>query len=220
MALTGNHRRNEELLVILTGTILLLLADAQNLTFDTFAGENKYEEFEIGVNMHGCFHCKAPGQPCLMPELMLSKFAHFGTLMSSKPPNLRPYELHSLAVPLDKSIICTLLATVLSTTLRVIICYGNWTNVSGAMLAACAPLISQSSETNDDQTRIPRSLYGVWIVFATWMPFIYTNELQSTIVVPEVRTSELSFIDLVHRNYTLFSTAAGAIKKGASFHDE
>ena len=84
-------------------------------------------------------------------------------------------------------------------------------NNSDALLLTFSPLFLQAPATDGHLKKL-KSFLIPWLLFAMLMSNIFTNFLQSVVVVPGKKLAEISFNDMVQQNFSFFSMNAGFIQ--------
>ena len=188
--------------------LLISFAAMHNFTMDThMKGDAAALKPTTGIiSMTKNIRCSL--KTCTVGTLSLNEFNFLSTLTCSElvQPEYA-YPLGSLRKPVSSRafLILVLLAACVG---LLFMSKSRKLDLSMAMKLAFTSFVGQVSlESTTVMTKL-RSTYSPWTLLTTFIHTIYTNELQSTIVVPEIRTEVLPIEQLIQLNYSIFSSQA------------
>ena len=176
-----------------------------NFTFDLdlCSGAEEISPSEAVILMISSFACVSPTQLCNVPPLSLLRFEHFSTVFFTKSGSAQAFRLPSLLAPIS-DILTAVLLILASICLGVIMLHANKSrDICRAFLQTFSGLVGKSVST----IKNPRSwlFYSIWLLLTGAISMIYTNILQSYVVVPQVRYSGISLENMLEQDYTFQS---------------
>ena len=200
-------------------TQLGTLARVHNFTFVLVRGQGKYQREVFGPDIHMgiTWDCLYP--PCFYDPAILEYFGTYRTLTSSSLTPVNSFQLQSLAEPMGPMTAGIHLSLALCVSAVIALKLRGWQQVTGALLLAFSSFCSQVSSGNR-QLKVFKWFFTLWLLTALFTGVIYTNYLQSLVVVPESGTSELSFDEMVDQNYTFVSVNFAVLKARADQQEQ
>ena len=200
------------------GTVYMSLARANNFTFDTVDDDNSesmrpYEYCRRGTiatrTALVCFYAEYEPE-CTYERKGLNEFMYFSTLTTSELSSHQPYKLSSLTTPVTIIAAGTLFSFTLSIGILFIVEAKN-RDVSGALLLASSSFWVQATSANRPLRTLVH-VYVTWLLLCTLISIIYSNLLQSALIVPITQPRKSSFDEMVHQNFSFSSTMDVAVR--------
>ena len=217
-AIQWRHRQGQWQELAFFGELLMTFAAMHNFTFDTLVKNLKFsDEVKTGLIT---MKVVTDGTTCgsethLTCPLGLNEFDYASTLTCSELVEQDAFTLGALAMPITPGAVCMLFALAISVGLILLARKKNQNlDFRGAVLLSMTALISQVSSENNGL----RSIYAPWMLLVTLISIIYTNTLQSIVVVPENHFEDISFEQRVERNVSFFSSNAAYLQKRFQYY--
>ena len=182
------------------GYVLLTLAQPHNFTFST-ARLKSQNECKVGLmKIRGTETCA--NKDCHILFFVFASFGYMTTLMSSELPTNEPHFLRSLAMPLSAATAATLCSLTVSTAIILVLSSKRRDVVAGLYLLSTS-FVSCAADGSKYTPR--RCFYVPWMLFTTLIAVIYGTVLQSVVVAPSIYSAELTFDQMIEKEFTFFA---------------
>ena len=189
-----------------------------NFTFDTIGKEAQAAMIRNNTaTMRMSIKFENNGIQYQSPTLSLFGFNHYHSYFFTTITQSDPARLSSVTAPFSDLAGALILLTLLAlTTTMLLLALGNrrcfWDTPETALLVVSG-LVGQSWSMNGNSRFL--LFYISWLFLAGFISIMYTNILQSVVVVPGIRFNRLTFEEMVHRKYTFESLAVEPLKSNA-----
>ena len=189
-----------------------------NFTFDTIGAEEQAALIRNSTaTMSMAIKFENNGVQVHSPTVNLHGFNHYHSYYFTTTTQPDPARLSSLMAPFSDLAGALLLLTLSAlTTTMLLMALGArrcfW-DTPETVLLVVSGLIGHSWSTNGNSRFL--LFYICWLFLAGFISIMYTNILQSVVVVPGIRFNRLTFEEMVHRKYTFESLAVEPLKSYA-----
>ena len=186
-----------------------------NFTFDTIGAEEQAALIRNSTaTMSMAIKFENNGVQVHSPTVNLHGFNHYHSYYFTTTTQPDPARLSSLMAPFSDLAGALLLLTLSAlTTTMLLMALGArrcfW-DTPETVLLVVSGLIGHSWSTNGNSRFL--LFYICWLFLAGFISIMYTNILQSVVVVPGIRFNRLTFEEMVHRKYTFESLAVKPLK--------